>query len=103
MQVIEFTPLALSKIKEYRKNLLIPNEYFLRIGIKQKNAANKGLIIGFDQKHDKDKEIEINGEKIIYHAGQVFFFAGMIIDFEERDQKKGFILAEKSKIGSTIK
>jgi Fe-S cluster assembly iron-binding protein IscA len=98
MQLIEFTPAALAQIKAYRKSLMVPSDYALRVGIKQKNASDKGLIIGFDVKTDKDREIEVDGIKIIYNAGQVFFFAGMVIDFIERNDKKGFVLIEKSKL-----
>ncbi|MFN4082758.1 MAG: hypothetical protein ACK4K9_03935 [Bacteroidia bacterium] len=97
MQVIEFTQEAIIQIENYKKTLMVPNDYALRIGIKQKNASDKGLIIGFDAKTDKDRETEVNGIKIIYNAGQIFFFAGMVIDFVERNGKKGFVLIEKSK------
>jgi len=98
MQLIEFTTEALKQIKEFKKTLMIPDDYRLRIGIKQKNASDKGLIIGFDTATEKDRETEIDGIKIVYHAGQIFFFAGMMIDFIERNGKKGFVLKEKSKI-----
>lgn len=97
MKLIEFTPEAIKKIKEYHQNLMIPENYSLRIGIKQKNASDKGLIIGFDLKQEKDSETEIDGIKIIYHPGQIFFFAGMIIDFGEKNGKQGFLLKEKNK------
>lgn len=98
MQLIEFTSNAMAQVKAYRQSLMVPDEYVLRVGIKQKNASDKGLIIGFDIKSDKDREIEIDGIKIIYNAGQVFFFAGMVIDFVERNDKKGFVLIEKAKL-----
>ncbi len=98
MQLIEFTSNAMAQVKAYRQSLIVPDEYVLRVGIKQKNASDKGLIIGFDIKSDKDREIEIDGIKIIYNAGQVFFFAGMVIDFVERNDKKGFVLIEKAKL-----
>lgn len=98
MQLIEFTPNALAQIIAYKKSLMVPDDYALRVGIKQKNASDKGLIIGFDVKGDKDREAEVQGIKVIYNAGQVFFFAGMVIDFVERNEKKGFILVEKAKL-----
>lgn len=98
MQLIEFTANALEAINSYKNTLFVPENYALRIGLKQKNATDKGLIIGFDEKTDKDGEIMINNLKVIYLAGQVFFFAGMVIDFVERNNKKGFVLVEKSKL-----
>lgn len=95
MNIIHLTPAAIIAINEYKVNLQIPETYYLRIGIKQKNANDKGLIIGFDETTDKDKTVEIEGIKIVYHPGQALFFAGMQIDFMERDGKKGFDLLEK--------
>jgi Fe-S cluster assembly iron-binding protein IscA len=95
LNIIHLTPAAIAAIIEYKANLQIPETHFLRIGIKQKNANDKGLIIGFDEPTDKDKTVEIDGIKIVYHPGQALFFAGMQIDFLERDGKKGFELMEK--------
>ena len=98
MQMIEFTPQAIEAINEYKGNLLIPEGYYLRVGIRQKNAQDKGLLIGFDEKTDKDRSAVVNGMEVIYNAGQIFFFAGMIIDYQDLDGRKGFKFLEKSKV-----
>lgn len=100
MQLIQFTHAAKQAIAEYRSQLMVPDTHFLRIGIKQKNASDKGLVIGFDAPNDKDQQSEIDGIQLIYHPGQVFFFAGMVIDFVVKNEKKGFQLVERSKLNS---
>ncbi len=95
MQLIEFTEAAKAAIYQYKQTLKIPEDYSLRVGIRQKNAQDKGLLIGFDAKTDKDREIDVDGIKVIYNAGQVFFFAGMIIDYVEQNERKGFKFVEK--------
>jgi hypothetical protein len=75
LNIIHLTPAAVAAIIEYKANLQIPETHFLRVGIKQKNANDKGLIIGFDEPTDKDKTVEIEGIKIVYHPGQALFFA----------------------------
>ncbi len=97
MQLIEFTESALAAIQHYKETLQIPYGYALRVGIRQKNAQDKGLIIGFDEANDKDKSASVQGVDVIYNAGQIFFFAGMLIDFQERNGKKGFYFVEKKK------
>jgi Fe-S cluster assembly iron-binding protein IscA len=52
------------------------------------------LLIGFDEKTDKDKVAVINGLDVIYTPGEVFFFAGMVIDFAEQDGRSGFTFTE---------
>jgi Fe-S cluster assembly iron-binding protein IscA len=98
MQMIEFTPEAIEAIKQYKSTLLIPEGYYLRIGIRQKNAQDKGLLIGFDEKTEKDRLAVVSGMEVIYHAGQIFFFAGMIIDYQDLNGRKGFKFLEKSKV-----
>ncbi len=93
MDIIKITPRALEAVEQYRKTLMIPETHYLRVGIRQKNETNKRLLIGFDEKSEKDKEAEVDGIKIIYTAGEVFFFAGMLIDFKEQDGKQGFVFA----------
>jgi Fe-S cluster assembly iron-binding protein IscA len=100
MQMIEFTPRAIEAINQYKTTLLIPEGYFLRVGIRQKNAQDKGLLIGFDEKTDKDRSANVNGIEVIYNAGQIFFFAGMIIDYQDLDGRKGFKFLEKSKVAA---
>jgi iron-sulfur cluster assembly protein len=97
MQLIEFTESAIAAIQHYKNTLQIPEGYALRIGIRQKNAQDKGLVIGFDEKSEKDKQAIVQGVEVIYNAGQVFFFAGLLIDFKESYGKKGFFFIEKKK------
>jgi Fe-S cluster assembly iron-binding protein IscA len=94
MEIVKFTPGALAAIERYRKTLMIPETHYLRIGIRQKNETNKRLLIGFDEKSDKDQAAVINGLQVIYAPGEVFFFAGMVIDFVEQDGKSGFTFTE---------
>jgi len=98
MQLIEFTEAAKQAIAEYREQLMIPDTHYLRIGIKQKNSTDKGLVIGFDAPTDKDQQSEVDGIKLIYHPGQVFFFAGMVIDYRVLNDKKGFKLVERTQL-----
>jgi hypothetical protein len=46
MKIIEFTLDAKEAILKYKDSLQIPAGHFLRVGIKQKNSQDKGLLIG---------------------------------------------------------
>lgn len=98
MEIIHFTEAALQAIKRYQENLQIPENYYLRIGIRQKNESNKRLLIGFDAKTEKDRLQSVQGLDIIYSPGEVFFFAGMAIDYVEEDQRKGFTFVEHKQL-----
>jgi Fe-S cluster assembly iron-binding protein IscA len=97
MEIIQFTDRAIDAIVSYQQTLQIPNNSYVRVGIRQKNETNKRLIIGFDEKSDKDKLSNIQGLEVIYHPGEIFFFAGMIIDYVEEETRKGFTFVEKPK------
>jgi iron-sulfur cluster assembly protein len=97
MQLIQFTPAAIAAIEQYKNTLQIPEGHYLRVGIRQKNETNKRLLIGFDEKTDKDKLEEVQGLQIIYHPGEIFFFAGMQIDYKDEEGRKGFTFVETPK------
>ncbi len=96
MSIIAFTDAAIEAINKYKSTLQIPDGHALRVGIRQKNETNKRLIIGFDEQTEKDKSVEINGIQVIYHPGEIFFFAGMKIDYKEEQGRKGFTFVENN-------
>jgi Fe-S cluster assembly iron-binding protein IscA len=96
-EIIQFTERAIQAIEQYKANLHIPDGSFLRVGIRQKNETNKRLLIGFDTPTEKDKQTHVQGMDVIYSPGEVFFFAGMLIDYVEDDARKGFTFIEKQK------
>lgn len=98
MELIKFTEKAIQTIKQYHSSLHIPPNHYLRVGIRQKNETNKRLLIGFDMQTEKDKIINIQGIDVIYHPGEIFFFAGMVIDFAEENDRKGFTFIEANKV-----
>lgn len=97
MEIIQFTERAAEAVEKYRQSLQIPADRYLRVGIRQKNETNKRLLIGFDEKTDKDQEAVVQGIKVIYSPGEVFFFAGMKIDYVEEGTRKGFTFVENTK------
>lgn len=100
MDIISFTPAAVKAIHEYRQQLQIPDNYKLRIGIRQKNEQNKRLLIGFDEQGNRDAATQVQGVDIIYAPGEVFFFAGMAIDFIQENNRKGFSFVELKSVAS---
>lgn len=100
MEIIHFTEAALVAINQFKHTLHVPEDHYLRIGIRQKNESNKRLVIGFDEKSEKDQLKTVQGIEIIYSPGEVFFFAGMAIDYSEKDNRKGFTFVEQKNIVS---
>jgi Fe-S cluster assembly iron-binding protein IscA len=99
IQIIEFTDKAIEAIQHYKNTLQIQEGSYVRVGIRQKNETNKRLLIGFDTMTDKDKLVEVQGLEVLYSPGEVFFFAGMMIDYVEEEGRKGFTFVEKQKAG----
>lgn len=97
MNIIKFTDNAISALKQYQVSLQMPDNHFIRIGIRQKNETNKRLLIGFDEKTEKDQLASIQGLEVIYSPGEVFFFAGMEIDYVDEGTRKGFTFIESKK------
>jgi len=98
MNIIHFTDAALEAVSKYKETLQIPEGHYLRIGIRQKNETNKRLLIGFDEKSERDLLAEVQGIQVIYSPGEVFFFAGMAIDYSENENRKGFTFVEQKSV-----
>jgi len=97
MDIIEITDNAIDAIKKFKIDLQINEDQSVRIGIHNKNEINRHLYIGFDKKTEKDNTFETKGITVIFSKTDIFFFAGMKIDFTEKDGRKGFTFAEQKK------
>ena len=89
--IIRFTPIALSKIAELKDSLQTTEEQFLRVGIKGAGCGTPTFLLAFDNREEKDEIYEIQGEKVLISKGQSMYVLGMTIDYEEREESKGFV------------
>ncbi|WP_270165050.1 HesB/IscA family protein [Paenibacillus sp. SYP-B4298] len=90
--MIEISPAATEKIKE----MLLAEEtpgMFLRVGVKEGGCSGFSYGMGFDdEQHDNDKEMQIDGLKVVVDEDSLKYLNGLEIDFKESAMGGGFTI-----------
>lgn len=83
---------ALEEVAYLLKEKNIPQDYFLRVGVKGGGGCGGAqFILGFDQKTDQDDVFLINGISVLMEKKHALFLAGKEIDFEDGAAARGFV------------
>jgi iron-sulfur cluster assembly protein len=88
---IQISESAWSEIVKIYNHKNIPQEYGLRIGTQGGGCSGVSYILGFDKKKETDKEYIIEGITIYIEKKHIMFLMGMVVDFEESDEGRGFV------------
>ncbi|MFS0727190.1 HesB/IscA family protein [Paenibacillus sp. 1P07SE] len=90
--MIAISESAASKIKE----MLAQEEsedLFLRIGVKEGGCSGFSYGMGFDDEmHDNDKQLEVEGLKVVVDDDSAKYLNGLQIDFKETAMSGGFTI-----------
>ena len=87
---IKITPKAESEIKNIMTNKNIPADYHLRVGVKGGGCGGMSYSLGFDKPKPEDQHFEIDGIQVLIEKRHYMFLMGMLIDFFEGDEARGF-------------
>jgi iron-sulfur cluster assembly protein len=87
---INITPKAESEIKNIMTNKNIPADYHLRVGVKGGGCGGMSYSLGFDKPKPDDQHFEIDGIQVLIEKRHYMFLMGMLIDFFEGDEARGF-------------
>jgi iron-sulfur cluster assembly protein len=87
---IKITEKALHEIQNIILNKNIPEDYFLRVGVKGGGCGGMSYLLGFDKKKESDEQFEIKGIKVLVEKKHFMFLMGMEIDFYEGNDARGF-------------
>ena len=88
---LKLTDRALAEAKYIYENKGIPPEYALRIGMKSGGCGVAGFFIGFDTSQEKDEQFDLDGFKVLIDKRHLMYLIGMELDFEEREEERGFV------------
>ncbi|MDQ8733197.1 iron-sulfur cluster insertion protein ErpA [Paenibacillus sp. LHD-38] len=68
-------------------------ELFLRIGVKEGGCSGFSYGMGFDdEQHDGDKELDMEGLRVVVDADSIKYLNGLVIDFKESAMGGGFTI-----------
>lgn len=90
-----FAPITITEKAEFEiKNIIanknIPENYFLRVGVKGGGCGGISYALGFDKPKTDDQQFKIAGIQVLIEKKHFMFLIGMQIDFFEGDEARGF-------------
>ncbi len=94
-------PVTLSKkaaeeVRKIMKTKNIPDEYYLRIGIRGAGCGGAAMMIGFDKKRDSDLSYQMEGIEIVVDKKHTMYVIGKEVDFHEGADARGFMFVDPS-------
>jgi len=87
---IEITPQAQSEIKNIMATKNIPEDYYLRVGVKGGGCGGMSYALGFDKPKEGDQQFEIAEIPVLIEKRHVMFLMGMQVDFYDGNDTRGF-------------
>lgn len=81
---------ALEALRRIRQDENIPDEYYLRIGVKGGGCSGFSYVMAFDQPQDSDQVYEIGGLQVLLEKAHLLYLMGMEIDWIEGLENRGF-------------
>lgn len=81
---------AAEEVKAIMSRKDIPENYFLRIGIKGAGCSGMGFLLGFDQEKPTDVKYEIAGIPVLIDKRHTMYLIGLEVDFYEGSDARGF-------------
>lgn len=93
---IEITPKAEAEIKHIMAHKNIPEDYFLRVGVKGGGCGGMSFALGFDKKKPEDQQFQVQGISVLIEKKHLMFLMGLQLDFYEGQEERGFTFVNPS-------
>ncbi len=88
---LSITEKADKAIREVMLSQKVPENYYLRVGMRGGGCGGMGYILGFDEARDNDIRYEVNGLTVVIDRAHSMYVLGMEIDWHEDEHQKGFV------------
>lgn len=88
---ISLTASAVEEVKRLRTEESIPEDLYLRIGVKGGGCSGLTYILDFDKLQDFDQKYTIDGVEVLVDKRHELYIAGMQVDYEHGLNDRGFI------------
>lgn len=89
-EAVILTDRAARQINKIRTDERIPENQYLRVGVKGGGCSGMSYVLGFDFKNDFDMELERNGLQVIVDKRHVIYLGGTVVDFKDGLDARGF-------------
>lgn len=89
--IIQLSERAAKQVAHIRENDSIPEDHYLRVGVKGGGCAGMSYELGFDQKNENDQFVESQGVTVIVDKRHAIYLAGIVVDFHDGLDARGFV------------
>lgn len=89
--VLTITDLALEAIQGVVNQQKVPENYYLRVGMRGGGCGGMGYILGFDEKRENDLVYEVSGLTVLIDRAHSMYVIGMEIDWHQDENQQGFV------------
>ena len=87
---VTITEAAIAEMKKLQKELEVPEGYHLRLGVKAGGCSGFSYMMVFDQMQAGDTVYDYNGLSVVLHEEHVGHIQGMVVDFVDGLDNRGF-------------
>jgi len=89
-EAVILTERAVRQILKIKKDENIPDDQFLRVGVKGGGCSGMSYILGFDYKNEFDTELDREGMTVIVDKRHLIYLGGTVVDFKDGLDARGF-------------
>lgn len=90
-KIVSLTESAAIEVKRILENDNIPQDHFLRIGVKGGGCSGLSYILDFEARGKMDDMYEEKGVQVIVDPRQSIYLMGIEVDFEAGLNDRGFV------------
>lgn len=89
-EAVILTQRAVKQVLKIKADENIPEDQFLRVGVKGGGCSGMSYVLGFDHKNDFDETLDREGIKVIVDKRHLIYLGGTVIDFKDGLDARGF-------------
>lgn len=88
---VTLTDRAARQVEKIISEDKLPDDQYLRIGVKGGGCAGMSYALGFDHKTEDDEFIETHGVSVIVDKRHILYLSGIVVDFHDGLDARGFV------------
>ena len=88
---LSLTEGAKAEISRIRKSQPVPEDHFLRVGMRGGGCSGMSYLLGFDTQKPEDKVYFVDGIKILIDQRHGMYVLGMEIEYFQEGEQAGFV------------
>lgn len=91
IQPISLTADAIEALNKIRQEESIPDDHYLRVGVKGGGCSGFTYVLGFDVKKENDEVFEVGGLPVVMQRAHQLYLMGIEIDWSNGLNNRGFV------------